>query len=104
MELFGGYAGTLSYDCLNNLVSVSSYSGSHSFSYDAANQRIYKIEGGSAKTYYYRSGLDVLAEYDGNDYLKAEYIYGAEGVIAKRNPKTGIYFYFKDQLGSTRNL
>jgi RHS repeat-associated protein len=65
--------------------------------------RIFRDEG-STEVYYYRSGLDVLAEYDGDDRLLQEYIYGATGVVAQRDPAKGLAFYFKDHLGSTRNI
>lgn len=61
-------------------------------------------EAGGKINYFMNSGLDVLAEYEKNNTLRAEYVYGLSGMIAKFDPDTGYLWYYKDHLGSTRHL
>ncbi len=90
---------TLSYDILNNMKSY----GSDSYVYDDANQRIRKTEN-SVKTFYIRDNMNVLAEYDGSGNLTANYVYGIDGIVAKVIPSVGTKYFYKDHLGSTRQV
>ena len=36
--------------------------------------------------------------------LRTEYVYGANGMIAKYKEDIGYYWFYKDQVGSTRQL
>ena len=95
---------SLEYDMRNNL---RNYPPVGYYRYNADNQRIMQIENGlqSLTTYYVKSGGTTLAEYDYNDNNTAEYIYGLDGIIAKYNASTHTYYWFyKDNLGSTRQV
>jgi RHS repeat-associated protein len=88
---------TLTWDCLGNLTAH----GSDTYSYDADNLRIKKIES-STTTYYIRNGLQELAEYGTGNELLAEYIYGNGRKMVKVDPERGYLWYYTDHLGSTR--
>ena len=90
----------IGYDLFSNMRSY----GSDSYVYDANSQRMRKTENGD-KTYYISSGLQVMAEFDGGASApKAEYIYGIDGLVAKIDPQGRYDWYFKDHLGSTRQM
>ncbi len=92
---------TITYDILNNMTSA----GSDVYKYDSFGQRILKIEdSGQIKTFYITSGSDVLAEYDKQDGLMAEYVYGPSGIVAKIDPAQGYLWFYKDHLGSLRHM
>ncbi len=75
----------------------------HSTLGNGFNQRIRKTEGG-IKTFYIRDNMNVLAEYDGSGNLTANYVYGIDGIVAKVIPSVGTKYFYKDHLGSTRQV
>ncbi len=89
---------TLTYDIFNNM---TAFGATETYTYDAANQRLRKNENGDS-TYYFTNGLEVLAEYDENDDLQSEHIYGLGRMLAKFDPAVGHKFFYSDHLGSTR--
>jgi len=70
---------------------------------DAENNRVKKVENGDT-TYYVRSGLDVLAEYDESWNVKSEYVYGVSGIVAQMDTDGRDNFFIKDYLNNTRQL
>ena len=80
---------------------MTEHGSGNKYTYDAANQRLRKTENGDS-TYYVTNGLEVLAEYDENDNLQAEHIYGLGRILAKFEPGVGHTFFYSDHLGSTR--
>ena len=92
-------AASLDYDIFNNMTNYNS----NIYLYDDQNRRIKKTENNET-TFYINNGLQILAEYDGEDNHLADYIYGVDGIVAKFDPDEGMYFYCKDHLGSTRCL
>ncbi len=90
---------SLSYDIFRNM---TSYGNDH-YSYDDTNGRIKKIENSETRYYISNNGA-TLSEYGENDSLEAEYIYGPSGMVAKLRPDFGYIWYYKDHLGSTRQM
>jgi len=62
-----------------------------------------KIENG-VTTYYLRSGMEVLAEYNGVWNVKSEYVYGVNGMVAQMDADGRESYFLKDWLGNTRQL
>jgi len=81
---------------------MTSYGNDH-YSYDDTNGRIKKIENSETRYYISNNGA-TLSEYGENDSLEAEYIYGPSGMVAKLRPDFGYIWYYKDHLGSTRQM
>jgi RHS repeat-associated protein len=89
----------IEYDVFSNMTNYNN----DTYTYNADNQRIKKVENNDT-TYYIRDGLNTLAEYDGSGNHLADYVYGISGMAAKVDLATGYYWYYKDHLGSTRQL
>jgi hypothetical protein len=89
----------IEYDVFSNMTGYND----DTYTYDADNQRIKKVEDNDT-TYYIRDGLNTLAEYDGSGNHLADYVYGISGMAAKVDLATGYFWYYKDHLGSTRQL
>jgi len=89
----------LQYGVFNNMTGY----GSFTYQYDAENNRVKKVENG-VTTYYLRSSLNVLAEYDGNWNVKSEYLYGVSGMVAQMDADGRESCFLKDWLGNTRQL
>jgi RHS repeat-associated protein len=68
-----------------------------------SNQHAYRQDK-SLNKYYNIHCNQILAKYNNNSIFLAEYVYGANGMIAKYKESTGYYWYYKDHLGSTRQL
>lgn len=96
------------YNCFNNMVVYREGSAGsppvEEYAYDDANLRVHKHNTTGEQIYYLRSGLDEIMEFDANGNILAEYVYGVGGKIAKIDPKEGYLWFFKDLLGSTRQL
>jgi RHS repeat-associated protein len=89
----------IEYDVFSNMTGYNN----DSYTYDADNQRIKKVEDNDT-TYYIRDGLNTVSEYDGSGNHLADYVYGISGMAAKVDLATGYFWYYKDHLGSTRQL
>jgi RHS repeat-associated protein len=89
----------IEYDVFSNMTGYNN----DTYTYDADNQRIKKVEDNDT-TYYIRDGLNTLAEYDGSGNHLADYVYGISGMAAKVDLAAGYFWYYKDHLGSTRQL
>ncbi len=86
----------LKYDLFNNM---TEHGTGNKYTYDAANQRLRKTEDGDS-TYYFTNSLEVLAEYDENDDLQSEHIYGLGRMLAKFDPGVGHKFFYSDCRGA----
>jgi RHS repeat-associated protein len=89
----------IEYDIFNNMID---YDG-HTYTYDAENQRLRKTESGVSK-YYIANNNQVLAEYDKNDLLEAEYFHANGRLLACYHPDDEFSIFYTDHLGSTRRL
>ncbi len=93
-------AAQLSYDLFSNMRAY----GADAYMYNAEGQRVKKVENDQT-TYYIKDGLNTIAEYDASGSLTGEYIYGAEGMIAKFSPQeTDLMYFYTDHLGSVRQV
>jgi RHS repeat-associated protein len=100
-----------SYDAAGNMTGDGSYSyawngegllksaGTTTYTYDGDKKRVEKSSG----TYYWLSPSgSVLAETDTGGNTQNEYIYFNGGRTARRDSSGSVYYYFQDQIGSSR--
>jgi RHS repeat-associated protein len=100
-----------SYDAAGNMTGDGSYSyawngegllksaGTTTYTYDGDKKRVEKSSG----TYYWLSPSgSVLAETDSSGDTQNEYIYFSGGRTARRDSSGNVYYYFQDQIGSSR--
>jgi RHS repeat-associated protein len=100
-----------SYDAAGNMTGDGSYSyawngegllksaGTATYTYDGDGKRVEKSSG----TYYWFSPSgSVLAETDAGGDTQNEYIYFSGGRTARRDSSGDVYYYFQDQIGSSR--
>jgi RHS repeat-associated protein len=100
-----------SYDAAGNMTGDGSYSyawngegllksaGTTTYTYDGDNKRVEKSSG----TYYWFSPSgSVLAETDTSGNTQNEYIYFSGARTARRDSSGNVYYYFQDQIGSSR--
>jgi len=52
----------------------------------------------------YQNGSNTIAEYDGNGSLKSFFVYGSSGLIAKVARNNHVAYFYKDNLGSSREM
>ena len=105
IDIPGVYDITIDYDLRSNMILYNKYSNTMNCAYDAFNERVFrKMYAAGSEVFYITSGPQILAEYSTDANLLAEYVYGANGMMAKFKPSTGYYWFYKDQVGSTRQL
>jgi RHS repeat-associated protein len=105
---------TYQYDAENRLISANGMTnGPHCYVYDGNGLRVekYQANGGTCASptnkvvemLYWRAITgQTIAETDGSDNLKNEYVFFGGQRIASRNGSTGaVNYYYQDQLGST---
>ena len=80
---------------------VTAGSGAYTYTYDGDGRRVEKSTG---TLYWYGAGGSVLAETDTSGNTTNEYIFFDGGRIARRDSSGNVYYYFGDQIGSSRTI
>ena len=108
-----GTGWSYAFDAENRLtLATGPTGGPYCYVYDGLGLRVAKksgtandCSGGTFVTLYWRSlSGDTLAETDGSGNIQNEYVFFAGRRIASRDGTGGIFYYFADQLGSTRTI
>lgn len=92
-----GVGGAYAYDGENRQTSVTP--GSVTYTYDGDGKRVKKSNG---TLYWYGTGSDASLETDLSGNMLNEYIFFAGKRSARRNASGSVYYYFSDDLGSSR--
>ena len=95
--------GAYTYDVEGHLISAAGVT----YGYDGDGRRVMKSSGSPVspyELYWYGTGSDPLAETDQNGNLTNEYIFFNGTRIARRDPSGNIFYYFADQLGTSRTI
>lgn len=108
-----GASYSYAFDAENRLVQANGFTGSPwCYVYDGKGLRVAKksgaasdCTGGSIVQLYWRSlSGNALAETDGSGNTLNEYVFFAGRRVASRNGSGAIFYYFADQVGSTRSI
>ncbi|MGH7428855.1 MAG: RHS repeat domain-containing protein, partial [Candidatus Methylomirabilaceae bacterium] len=96
--------GIFAYDAENRQksVTVTGFSGTHTYEYDGEGRRVKRVVHGNTRVYVHNAQGQMVAEYN-NGQLWKEFVYAGGKLLAieDRNPITSSYIN-TDHLGSTR--